>query len=655
MRLVAAGARARSPRKERPPPLVLRFAVCTAVGLALAGGLILVVVRQAYTLQAERHAIDRARLTSDAVLASRLHAADLAGPVPTARRAQLDRLFSETVLPHGILAVTLYGSNGRITYATDHRLIGTRDRVRAQMRPALTGHVASSVAGSGARRALTTDVPLALDNGAVRGVIALSQDYAPIAREAQKSSLVIAAVLEALLLLLFLLLIPVLGRAARRLRHHLAELDHVATHDELLGLPNRLGLRRAFDDMLAGGERSGALLLVDLDGFREINEVLGSDSGDTLLGRVAELLQGCLPDGGLLARLGGDEFGVLLPGDDHDVDEVARLLREALADAIVVDGIPLAVDVTIGAALVSGKDADLDTVLRRASVALSLATGNGVAMEVYDTAHDEADTRRLRLTAELREALAAGQLTVYYQPQADLSTRTIRGVEALVRWQHPQRGLLDAGEFIPLAERTGLITDVGRFVLATAAEQWQEWHAHGIALDLAVNLAAVDLLDAHLPTEIQRLLERHALPPEYLILEITERTLLRDERRTSQVLEHLTRIGVRLAIDDYGTGYSSLSYLHRLPVQQVKLDRSFTAGIPGDPSSEAIVRSTVELAHTLNATVVAEGVETPAQWSHLAALGCDIAQGLLVGPPVPADVLTARIASDPGPPQIAAA
>jgi EAL domain-containing protein (putative c-di-GMP-specific phosphodiesterase class I) len=270
--------------------------------------------------------------------------------------------------------------------------------------------------------------------------------------------------------------------------------------------------------------------------------------------------------------------------------------------------------------------------------------------------HDEADSTDERpastpdgvppITSELQDAVREGQLVVYYQPQADVATHVIRGVEALVRWQHPVRGLVGPSAFIDEAERTGLIPEIRRVVLETSTRQWEEWSDHGVCLDLAVNVSTADLLNPSLGSEIGDLLERHRMPAEYLVLEITESSLFEDLPHARQALGELYAIGVRLAIDDYGTGYSSLAALRQLPIQQVKIDRSFVAGIPTDEANDEIVASTVRLAHRLGATVVGEGVETEQELGQLAVHGCDIAQGYFIGLPLPADELTARVLAE---------
>ena len=406
---------------------------------------------------------------------------------------------------------------------------------------------------------------------------------------------------------------------------------------------NRAGFRRACEQALAIPASAGALLVVDLERFSEINETIGAENGDRLLGEVASRLRGVFPHRSV-ARIGEDEFAVLVDELDRArlgdlVDEV----RAALKAPFFVDGIEIELDARCGAAEHPEHGEDFDALIRHAGLALSRAKAVHEPLAVYVPDPNDGDLARLRLKGELRQALQSDQLLVYYQPQADLATRSIRGVEALVRWRHPTRGVLAAGEFIQTAEQSGLISELGRFVLVTALGQWREWRREGLTLDVAVNLSTVDLLDLSLPGAITDLLIEYGMPAEYLVLEITERTLLHDEQQARKVLRQLDRIGVRLAIDDYGTGYSSLAMLRRLPVQQVKIDRSFVTGIPGDRENDEIVRSTVQLAHILGATVVAEGVETATELDRLGAHGCDIAQGYLIGHPLPPVQLAALL------------
>jgi diguanylate cyclase (GGDEF)-like protein len=623
---------------ERPPRLVLRFALCTALGVAAAAAVILLVVRFTDTARAQGQATDRAQLAARVVFGAELRSADLSAPPSARRRLTLDRLFTRRLLAEGIHAAALYGPTGRPLYATRGAAVGPSTRGRA--REALSGTMVSEIATVGGVKILRTYVPIALASGEVAGVARLDQQYEPIAAAVGRSSWLIAGVLEALLLLLFLMLLPLLTRVSSRFREHVAELERVATRDELTGLPNRHGFIQAAEHELPAA-RSAAAVLVDLDGFSEINNSLGSASGDTLLVEAGARLETALPDAAVVARLGEDEFGFMLCDVGRaQLEAVFERVQTAFTEPFVVDGVRVAVSLSIGAAMMPEHGPDLDTVLRRASTSLTAAkVADQDNVQIYRPEHGAGDMRRLAVVAELRDALAAGELEVHYQPQADLLTQRIRGVEALLRWSHPEQGLLAATEFIEHAERNGVAKDIRRFVFESSGRQWQEWHADGLELELSVNLGTVDMLDSSLPDEVQSLLTRYGIPPWNLILEITERTLIGDERRTSQVVAGLHRIGVRLAVDDFGTGYSSLASLRRFPIQQVKLDRSLLAGVPGDKSAEAIVGGSVEIAHGLGATVVAEGIETRDQWRFVYMMGCDIAQGYLIGKAVPADAL----------------
>jgi diguanylate cyclase (GGDEF)-like protein len=632
---------------------VLRFVVVTAVGLLVAGAGIVAIVNHAFAREAQRQANEHAQQAVTAAAAGALERTDFRRGLPAARRAELRRELG-AALGDGTGAA-LYGRDGRLALAVPAAGLTPAPPRGALVASALDGNVASRVASTPGGRVVSTYVPVRGARGGTVGVVQIDRDYDPIAAAALRSSLVVAGVLELLLLVLCALLVPVLSRSAARLRRHVDELDHVATHDDLTGLPNRLGFQRELDVRMREEEHEGALLVFDLAEFHEINNALGASGGDALLVEVAERLQ-ANADGATLGRLGEDEFGILLDTRDQDaLAERARDLRDAFARPMSVKGVRLAVDPWFGAALIPDHGPDLDQVLRRASIALGAAKDDQVTLRVFDPADDVADRSRLELVAELREALRDNQLVVHYQPQADLTTHAVRGIEALVRWEHPTHGTLLPDFFIPLAERTGLITQIDRFVLRQAMKDWETLQAHGVVIDMAVNLSPLDLLDAEFAGQIGDLLHAHRLPPEHLVLEITERILVRDDRRTHNGLHRLAATGARLSIDDFGTGYSSLAYLYKLPIRQVKLDRTFIANVPQDPSSDAIVRATVELAHTLNATVVAEGVETQSQWEHLETLRCDIAQGYFIGKPQPAADVIELLTRHPGEPVLVAA
>jgi diguanylate cyclase (GGDEF)-like protein len=622
---------------ERPPRLVARFAFFTALGLALAAVAIALLVRSGSTAQSQRHAIERARFATEAVLAHELRAADLAARPSPARRRELGRLFRESILLEGILGVALYDTAGRLTFAAGPaapRALPS-DRVGEALRGTAISTVDSSSAA--ADRVLRTYVPVAVGRKGAAGIAVFEQDYGPIAAAGRRSAWLAAGVLEGLLLLLFLVLAPVLVRVSRRIRTQIAEIEHAATHDEPTGTGNRNRLRRAVEEALSS-VAPGALLVVDIDGFSELNEIFGSDGADTVLREVALRLRWELADCGLVARLGDDEFGVLLESASPDaIEGVATRITSSLAPPVVVDTVRVAVTVSMGAAPLGEEADDFASLLHRAGAALSVAkeAGDG-EVRIYEPGHEAREASRAALLTELREGLEKEELLVYFQPQVDLVTRQARGVEALVRWQHPTRGLLAAGEFVHEAEQSGLARELRRFVLESSARCWRDWNELGLTLEVSVNIGPVDLLDTSLPNEVAELLDVYGIPPWNLILEITERTLIADERRTHEVIGSLRRLGVRLAMDDFGAGYSSLASLQRFPVQIVKLDRSLLANAPAEPAASAILRGSIELAHAIGATVVVEGVETREQWELVHALGCDIAQGYLLGRPVPA-------------------
>jgi diguanylate cyclase (GGDEF)-like protein len=541
----------------------------------------------------------------------------------------------------GMREATLYGPSGQQVYSATHE--APEEAASARAREALGGDTVSEIAtGADGARVLRTYIPIVGDDGAVAGVVRLDQDDRPIAAAIRRSSLLIAGVLECLLILLFAVLVPVLARASARIHAHIAELEYVATHDELTGLLNRAGLRREISGRLARPEPAGVLLL-DLDGFSEIGGSLGPASSDQVVVEAAERLQQALAyPSGVVARFGEDVFGILVDvSADEDAEKLAERLVETLtSEPFIANGVRLAVGAHVGIGFFPEHGRDTDTLLSRASTALLSAKGDDATrVEVYRDAHRARDQTSMAVVAELRDALAAGLLRVYYQPQADFLTHQIRGVEALVRWEHPERGLLPASEFIADAERGGLAQELRRFVVKEAMLQWRTWYEHGFDLELAVNLSALDMLDPALPDEIEFVAARHGVPLSNLVLEVTERVLIADERRARSVVKRLDEMGVGLAIDDFGTGFSSLASLRTFPVRQVKLDRSLLADVPGDEGAEAIVGGSVEIAHGVGALVVAEGIETRAQWQFAQTMGCDIAQGYLVGAAVPSDEL----------------
>lgn len=421
-----------------------------------------------------------------------------------------------------------------------------------------------------------------------------------------------------------------------------------ALHDDLTGLPNRTLFYDRLDRALLDAKRKSmhvGVMLIDLDRFKEVNDSLGHHIGDLLLQKVGPRVMECLREIDTFARLGGDEFTVLLPAitGREDAVRVADRLLEALEAPFVLDevstGITIDVEASIGIAMYPEHGVDVDTLMQRADVAMYVAKEGKTGREVYADENDRNSPKKLALLGELRRALDRSELELFYQPKVSLDSGNIVGVEALLRWRHPRLGMVSPEEFIVAAEQTGLIRSLTKFSLETALHQWQLWHRQGIEMNVAVNLSRRNLLGPDFVEDVMSILNTTRVPPERLLLEITESSILADPARASEVCIRLNELGIGLSLDDFGAGYSSLGYLKRLPVTEIKIDKSFVLGMVADDNDEVIVRSTIDLARNLGLRVVAEGVETVAAWSHLQGLGCDVAQGFFLARPMPGNAL----------------
>ena len=422
------------------------------------------------------------------------------------------------------------------------------------------------------------------------------------------------------------------------------QLHHQARHDSLTGLPNRLLFHDSVAEAIEDAARDGselAVFMMDLDRFKEVNDTLGHASGDGLLREVGRRLQDALREGDSIARLGGDEFAVLVPQARRmQVLEVVRRVRGAIEQSIALEGLPVNVEVSIGIARYPRDGADVDTLLRRADTAMYLAKDSNVGYAFYDASVDTHASSRLALIGELRHAIEDMELVLHYQPKISVRSGRIAGVEALIRWHHPERGLVMPDDFIPVAQETSLIKPLTLYVINEAGKQWRAWADEGRRLPIAVNLSMRNLIDPALPGEVAALLGRWRMPAAMLKLEITESSIVDDPSRTKDVLDRLGAMGLRLSVDDFGTGYSSLAYLKRLPIDEIKIDRTFVSTMVAREEDEIIVRSTIDLGRNLGLEVVAEGVETRAIMERLAQFGCDVAQGYYLSRPVPPDELT---------------
>jgi diguanylate cyclase len=449
----------------------------------------------------------------------------------------------------------------------------------------------------------------------------------------------------AAVVLAVLALVIVMVRTALLLKETaaLAVSRKLSLTDDLTGLDNRRSFTADIQGAIAD-ERPFALLMIDLDQFKELNDTLGHHLGDELLRCVGPRLASVIRDGDVVARLGGDEFGVLARGADGDAATVAATrLRAALARPFTLAGISLHVGASVGIAVYPEHATDAGTLMRHADVAMYEAKRGRTGHEIYASEDDHHSRDRLELAGEVRRALAQDELALHYQPVADLATGELLGVEALVRWRHPERGLLAPGAFLPAIEHTEVMREVSHRVLAMAICQAGAWFRTDRPWRVAVNLSATDLLDRALVDDVSALLRRYGTPARRITLEVTESILMTDPARAMEVLAELRGLGVHLALDDFGTGWSSLTHLQRMPVDEIKIDRSFVAAMASDAGSAAIVSSTVDLAHALGLRVVAEGIEDEATWTRLRTVGCDAAQGYYLSKPLAPGDLEASV------------
>lgn len=428
-----------------------------------------------------------------------------------------------------------------------------------------------------------------------------------------------------------------------RQRIRLADVQRQARTDELTGLPNRRALYTDVPKRLAAkGRRRSAVLLLDLDKFKEINDSVGHESGDALLAQVAGRLSGELRASDLLARMAGDEF--VLHVDNCGVEEaraVAQKLRTALAKPYDVCGVTVHVNASIGISCYPEQGQDLTELLRKADMAMYTAKSTHSGHFVYDGGDIISGTNQSHTAQALNKALSGDQLLLHFQPKIDLGTGEVRGVEALVRWQHPDLGLLQPDDFLKRFEEAGLMPGLTDIVLGKALDQAAVWAGMGRPLTVAVNLSAPSIIDSGLPAQIGAMAAERGLSPSILVLEITEDVLVGDRDRACGVLASLRKMGVRIAVDDFGKGYSSLSYLRELPIDELKLDKSFILSMTGDSRATALVVSTIDLAHSLGLDITAEGVEDAEAYRTLSDYGCDLAQGFYMSKAVPAIELDA--------------
>jgi diguanylate cyclase (GGDEF)-like protein len=502
--------------------------------------------------------------------------------------------------------------------------------------------------GGSGPRVVEAYVPLlGVDGGHQIGVLEIYLPYAPIAADVAKGQRIVGTTLLLGLLMLWLVLLAVSTSVTGRIRKASAANAHLATHDALTGLPNR----GRFEVLTAGVVTdaapgvSAAVAILDLDRFKQVNDTLGHGNGDILLSVLAERLSDRLRESDCLARLGGDEFGIILGGvhGPGEAVEILGRLRDAVKEPMVVGGLPLALEASVGFALTPDDGTDVETLLTRAEIAMYVAKERHLGVVHYRPDHNRHDTAALGLVAELNDGIIADQLVLHYQPKTDLRSGRVSAIEALVRWNHPTRGLLYPDTFLPAAEQTELVEPLTRWVVTRALAELPSFDPTG-ELAVAVNVSARSLGRDDFAEEILDIVRRSGIAPSRVIVEVTETALVTDTRGAELTVMRFHEAGIRVSIDDFGAGQTSLAYLADLRVAELKIDKSFVIAMSSDVKNAAIVRSVIELGHSLGLTVTAEGVETEAILDELTAAGCDLVQGYLLSRPLTAEKLREHLA-----------
>jgi diguanylate cyclase (GGDEF)-like protein len=624
--------------------LLWKFAIVNLIPILLLGVVLQHYLQSRVQDRAESNATQTALAISRSEVEQGLSARELQAGLTKAEVRGLDKALGRPEIRNDVNAVTVWNRSLRVVYSQSGAQIGRRIfPLSNEHRSVLNGQVVSTQSGTN----LDVYVPLWLGRSRhPEGAVQLSLPYAAIKADVRADARNMSLLIFLGLAVLYTVLFRIVAGASRTLRQQAEVNEHQALHDALTNLPNRTLFHDRVGQALAIARREHipvAVMIMDLDRFKEVNDTLGHASGDDLLMQAGLRLRAALRESDTVARLGGDEFGVLLPRvvDSAAATSVARKLRKALEEPFTIHGLALQIEASVGIALYPDHGDDVHSLLQRADVAMYVAKEQPGGCEIYAKDRDDYSPDRLTMLTELRRAIDQGELVLHYQPKAELRSGEVKGVEALVRWSHPVRGLIPPDDFIPLAQKTGVIVPLTFFVLNEAIRQCRTWQLEGVDLSVGVNLSARNLLDVHLPDTVGELLGRWEVPPSLLELEITESTILADPIRAMHVLSRLSGMGVRLAIDDFGTGYSSLAYLKRLPVDELKIDKSFVQGMEENENDAVIVRSTIDLGRNLGLRVVAEGVETAEAWSRLVALGCDVAQGYYLSRPVPAAELAA--------------
>ena len=566
---------------------------------------------------------------------------DLSQGLSDAERARLRTATDLSVFSGSVTHLRLRTFGGELAFSDDDSVDGVVPAADLAFQSAASGGTDVRIVGTAgsARQIRVLQPVISASTGRATGVLEIYLPYDAIAAKVQVETTRAITRLGLGLLALYAVLALISWWTTRSLRRHAAQHAHQALHDPLTGLPNRELFRRTVEDALARGRRGekGALVLIDLDHFKEVNDTLGHPAGDELLRIVGQRLIEALRTDDTVARLGGDEFGLVLPRSSDRQETLALLgrVRRDLGEEVLLDGVSLSVQASFGFCFYPDDAATLEGLLQQADAAMYQGKHGPTGVVAYEAATPRQATRTLAMQRELQNAVERNELTLYYQPKIDLATGRADCVEALVRWQHPDRGLLLPADFLAVAERSDLIDSLTVWVLKRAISDHAAWTAAGQDWTVAVNVSARNLTSLQFADTVARILAEAGMPPDRLQIEVTETALAFDTEVAGQVVNALSAQGIAIAIDDFGVGYTSLSQLRTLKVSEVKIDREFVKGLPDNEQDQAIVRSVVDLGHNLGCRVTAEGVESQdvARW--LVEAGCDHAQGYLWLRPAP--------------------
>jgi diguanylate cyclase (GGDEF)-like protein len=589
----------------------------------------------------------QAAVIEEMAIAPALTGADLDHQLTATERERLQNATDLAIFNGSVIRLRLRSFKGRVVFSDNGSTAGALPTAHHAFRAAAVGRTEVAIVqdpdGEPNQVIRVLQPVVAKATGQSTGVLELYLPYATIARHAQAQLRRTYWRLAAGLTALYAVLAFIAWSTTRRLRRHATQHEHEALHDALTGLPNRKWFRERAEQAVESGQR-GAIVLVDLDRFKDVNDTLGHHAGDELLRIVAQRLPAHLRTDDTIARLGGDEFGLILPGisDATQARELLEKVREELAAQIVLDTVPLSVEASFGVALFPTHGDTVEILLQHADAAMYQGKRGISGVVVYESATAANPTHRLIVQGELRRALEREELVLHYQPKVELATGQICGVEALARWNHPQRGLLPPGEFLPAVEQSNLIDPLTAWVLRRALTDHTSWAALERPWPVAVNVSARNLEARAFPESVTALLAELGVLPDRLNIEITETALAADAVTAARAVGALAGQGIAIAIDDFGKGYTSLSQLRTLPITELKIDRTFLMELERDERNRAIVRSIISLAEGLGCRVTAEGVESPDTAAWLAEAGCQCAQGFLFSKPLPYEELINR-------------